>query len=79
VNPAVPQKRRLPIPVFLAAIALLLIVLAALGFVLTSPTGAGSFTLEIKRGTTLPDAVKQLQSRGVIRSPDVFRMVRIAA
>jgi UPF0755 protein len=75
VNPAVPQKRRWPIPVFLAAIALLLIALAGLGFFLTSPTGAGPFTLEVKRGTTLTDAVKQLQSRGVIRSPDVFRMV----
>jgi UPF0755 protein len=65
----------LPIPVFLAAIGLFLIVLAGLGFYLTSPTGVGPFTLEVKRGTTLPDAVKQLQSRGVIRSADVFRLV----
>lgn len=60
---------------FLAAIALVLIALAGLAFFLTSPTGSGPFTLEIKRGTSLSDAVKQMQSRGLIRSADVFRLV----
>ena len=75
---AVPQterpRRRIPIPVILAALLLLVVMAAGALFFLTMPTGAQAFTLEIKRGTTLNEVVNQLQTRGLIRNPDVFRL-----
>ncbi|MGY2895976.1 endolytic transglycosylase MltG [Deinococcus sp. UYEF24] len=80
--PPAPRRRR---PWLTAVLALLLVVLLvvaaalAYGYSLTRPTSAATtgkpYTLEIKPGDTLALAAARLEKAGVVRSPDVLRLI----